>query len=189
MKVFPVRGMNGPRPIWPKRSTETKRHEHIFLLGVDTAKDWLYARLRISKPGPGYFHFPIADEIDGKYFAQLTSEQIRTKKLKGKLVREWFLPPGRRNEALDTAVYALAARMATRLRLDKDAPAAGAGVVGAQPMRPPPVEDFDDEPTPTPIEPAPDSTSATAPVPRGVRHSHFEPGGGWLGPRGWFGNK
>jgi phage terminase large subunit GpA-like protein len=74
---------------------------------VDTIKDAIHCRLRSSDPGPGYCHFPFSYELE--YFKQLTSEQVRTKLIKGHPARYWFLPAGRRNEALDRRVYAFAA--------------------------------------------------------------------------------
>ena len=88
------------------------------MVGVDTAKDAIYSRLRIGKLGPGYIHFPIGGAFDETYFAQLTAETVQTRFKEGRPYRVWVLPPGKANEALDTAVYALAARHATRVRLD-----------------------------------------------------------------------
>jgi phage terminase large subunit GpA-like protein len=48
-------------------------------------------------------HLP-EDEID-----QITAERLVTRYVKGRPRMEWTLPPGRRNEGLDCAVYALAA--------------------------------------------------------------------------------
>jgi phage terminase large subunit GpA-like protein len=77
------------------------------MVGVDTAKDAIYARLRISTPGPGYCHFPVS--YNETYFKQLTSEKVRTKFVKGFPVREWYKEQGIRNEALDRRVYAMCA--------------------------------------------------------------------------------
>jgi phage terminase large subunit GpA-like protein len=108
--IYPVKGIGGPRPIWPKLASATKLKETIFLLGVDTAKDAIYGRLRIQKSGIGYIHFPAGEIFDEKYFSQLTSEYIKTMHdREGRPFRRWFLPEGKRNEALDTMVYALAA--------------------------------------------------------------------------------
>ena len=116
--VLAIKGVAGPRPIWPARSSRTRTNAQIFMIGVDTGKDVVYSRLRIQKPGPGYIHFPIGGAFDAEYFAQLTSEAVQTRFKEGRPYRVWVLPDGRRNEALDTAVYALAARHATRIRLD-----------------------------------------------------------------------
>jgi phage terminase large subunit GpA-like protein len=134
--VLPIKGASGPRPIWPVRVSRTKSNQHIWIVGVDTAKDSLYGRLRIANPGPGYIHFPIGGAFDQEYFAQLTSEVVRTRYNEGRPYRVWVLPPGKRNEALDTAAYALAARHATRIRLDL-----------ARRQEPPPEQLIDDETT------------------------------------------
>jgi phage terminase large subunit GpA-like protein len=117
--VLPIKGIAGPRPVWPARASRTKSDARIFMIGVDTAKDAIYGRLRIQKPGPGYIHFPIGGAFDETYFAQLTAERVQTRYKEGRPYRVWVLPPGKANEALDTAVYALAARLATRIRLDR----------------------------------------------------------------------
>lgn len=122
--VFATKGIAGPRSIWPKRGTKSKTHSLPFYgIGVDTAKDAIYGRLKIRLPEgehqrPGYVHFPAADGFDQDYFAQLTSEQVLTRFRQGRPYRVWDLPKGRRNEALDTFVLAMAARLATNLKLD-----------------------------------------------------------------------
>jgi len=52
-------------------------------------------------------HFPIAYQQE--FFHQLTSEEVRTRFVRGHPVRYWFKPSGVRNEALDRRAYALAA--------------------------------------------------------------------------------
>jgi phage terminase large subunit GpA-like protein len=120
-RIFPTKGIAGPRPVWPRRASKThdKKNE-VFLIGVDTAKDALYGRLRIGKPGPGYIHFPVGQGFDDEFFRQLTSEQVVTRKREGRPYRVWILPPGRRNEALDCWNLALAARLSIRVRLVAD---------------------------------------------------------------------
>ena len=79
----------------------------LFVLCVDTGKDIVLSRLRISSPGPGYVHLP--DWVDEEYLAQLTAEKAIRKYVKGRgAVREW-VKLRERNEALDLEVYALAA--------------------------------------------------------------------------------
>lgn len=120
-RVFAIKGAPGPRPIWPKWASRTKHNDQIFLIGVDTAKDTLYGRLRITAPGEEkpYVHFPVSDDFDQRFFDQLTSEQVVTRYREGRPYRVWVLPSGRRNEALDAFVYALAARMALPVKLDR----------------------------------------------------------------------
>lgn len=120
--VMAIKGAAGPRPIWPKRASRggAKGSEQVFIVGVDTAKDAIYARLRITKPGPGFVHFPAADGFDDAYFEQLTAEKVVTRHRQGRPYRVWELKKaGARNEALDTFVYALAALKAMPLRLDR----------------------------------------------------------------------
>ena len=117
-RVYPIKGVAGPRLVWPKRPSRThSKRDEVFLLGVDTAKDTIYGRLKIPTPGPGYVHFPI--EVGSEYFAQLTSEKVVTRKKEGRPYRVWVLPNNATNEALDTFVYALAARLSIPVRLDK----------------------------------------------------------------------
>lgn len=109
--VYACKGTGGPRPLWTgKKSKSPKYKAELWMIGSDTGKDAWYSRIRIKEPGPGYCHFPLA--YDRTYFAMLTSEQVRTKFVKGRPMREWFLPPNRRNEALDIRVLALAALLA-----------------------------------------------------------------------------
>ena len=57
--------------IWPLvgRPSRNNRHKlRLYPLGVDTAKEVIYSRLRITEPGPGYYHFPL--ERDKEYFQQ-----------------------------------------------------------------------------------------------------------------------
>lgn len=79
----------------------------LWQVGTDTIKHLLYGRLRLDQPGPGYVDLPKAitkgDEIE-----QLTCERLVTAYVKGNARLEWHKPPGKRNEALDCAVYAYA---------------------------------------------------------------------------------
>ena len=80
----------------------------LWPVGTDTAKHLLYGRLRLTEPGPGYVHLPAALKA-GDEFEQLTAERLSTRYIKGHPKLEWFKPPGKRNEALDCAVYAYVA--------------------------------------------------------------------------------
>lgn len=114
-RVYAIKGMAGPgKPIWPKRATKTKLNINLFVIGVDPAKDAVYAKLKVKQPGPGYCHFPTGR--DHQYFDQLTAEQIETKYIKGFPSRVYILPSGRRNEALDLRVYAYAALQSLNVR-------------------------------------------------------------------------
>jgi len=105
--IFAVKGIAGEsKPIVGRPARNNIGKIRLFPVGVDTAKELIYARLKINIPGPGYCHFPA--RYDDEYFEQLTAEQIVTKFSKGFRKREWKKTRAR-NEALDLRVYALAA--------------------------------------------------------------------------------
>lgn len=105
--VFAIKGINQPaRPLVGRPSRNNRYKIRLYPIGVDTAKEVIYGRLRITEPGHGYFHFPV--ERDREYFLQLTAEKQVTRFTKGVARREW-LKIRARNEVLDCTVYALAA--------------------------------------------------------------------------------
>jgi phage terminase large subunit GpA-like protein len=114
--VLALKGSSQPnRPVIGKpsavdvnwRGKTQPRSLKLWLVGVDTAKHLIYGRLRMHQPGPGYIHLPEALKA-GDEFEQLTAERLATKYIKGHAKLEWFKPAGKRNEALDCAVYAYA---------------------------------------------------------------------------------
>ncbi|MHA1540038.1 MAG: phage terminase large subunit family protein [Alphaproteobacteria bacterium] len=96
-------------PIWPPRASQNKRlKKPVYVIGVNDAKETLVKRLRIQEAGAGCWHFPI--ERDAEWFAQITSEVVRTRYVKGRPVREWQpRKEGSATEGLDCRVYAFAA--------------------------------------------------------------------------------
>ena len=84
-----------------------KRGVKLWPIGTDSAKAEIYGRLRVTEPGPGYVH--LSRHLPPEVFEQLTAERLVTRYVKGKARLEWVKPNGKRNEALDCAVYALAA--------------------------------------------------------------------------------
>ena len=62
-RVYPIKGMAGQRPIWPRMHGQSADRRPLWMVGVDAAKEALYARLKITEPGPGYCHFPITRPI------------------------------------------------------------------------------------------------------------------------------
>jgi len=123
-RTYPVKGMFGQRPIWPRMHSKSKDNRPLWVIGVDAGKEALYARLKITEPGPGFCHFPISDQYDLGYFEQLTAETCKVRYNKGFAHREWIKKTGARNEALDARCYAYAALqslIAGRFRLNKQA--------------------------------------------------------------------
>ena len=131
--IYAIKGMPGARPIWSHKAGKSKKYQaQVWHVGSDTAKDAWYSRLRTSTENtPGYCHFP--NDYTESFFEMLTAEQVRTKYSKGRPIREWFNPPGRRNEALDIRVYALAALLSRPVPWDSLAK-----MVGIPPTTPAP---------------------------------------------------
>lgn len=104
-RIWAVKGQSGfGKPVWPRRaSTGGKHRGELYLIGADTAKEKVYARLRVEHPGPGYCHFPLDRARD--WFEQLTAERIVVERGE----RKFSKPAGVRNEALDCRAYATAA--------------------------------------------------------------------------------
>ena len=110
-RVWAIKGAGGfGRLIWPKRAGRAGRTSaQVFIVGVDTAKDVLFGRLkRVTQAGAGYVHFP--SSVDDVYFDQLTSETLIYRMVQGRRVRSYRpRTSGARTEALDCLVYAYAA--------------------------------------------------------------------------------
>ena len=107
-RIFAVKGMAGAgRPLVGKPSVSNRLHVYLFTVGVDTAKELIFARLGADTFGPSYMHF--SRKCDDEYFKQLTAERQVTKYSKGFPTKVWMKVRAR-NEALDCEVYALAAR-------------------------------------------------------------------------------
>lgn len=106
-RIFAIKGVGGEGKVLvgkPGRNNIGKIK--LFPIGVDSAKELLYSRLRITEPGPGYCHFPTSRSDE--YFRQLTAEKHVVRYHKGFARREW-VKTRPRNEALDCRVYAMAA--------------------------------------------------------------------------------
>ncbi len=107
-RVYAIKGQAGfGKPIWPRRASRGVQRGEFFLIGSDTAKERVYSKLRVEKPGPGFCHFPI--DRDADYFRQLTAERIVVRQRGTRSERVFMKPGGVRNEALDCRGYATAA--------------------------------------------------------------------------------
>ena len=111
-RVYAIKGSSAGWgvPIWPAKPPKRGKHGRMppITVGVDAAKDAIYARLKIEISGAGYIHF--TDSLGDDYFDQLTSEKVFTKYVHGRPVRQYRVSKdGARNEALDTFVYSMAA--------------------------------------------------------------------------------
>lgn len=121
--IFACVGKAGPgRPIVtrPKRTDKSRMQQATVVnVGVDVVKDWLFDCLTHEDPtSVGYCHFPVSDEYDEEYFAQLTSEKRVIKWVHGS--RVWGYKKTRpRNEAIDLRDYARGALNLTGVDVDK----------------------------------------------------------------------
>lgn len=116
-RVYAVIGRDGQRPIVsapsPRKWGRNQRQVPLYTIGVDAAKALIVSRLRLKGDAtlgrqPGFIHLPLAHWCDEELAAQLTSERLVTKFARGVAVSTW-VKTRPRNEALDMAVYALAA--------------------------------------------------------------------------------
>jgi phage terminase large subunit GpA-like protein len=106
-RVFAIKGANTPgKPIVSRPSTSNKYKAKLFTIGTDTAKELIFARLRLDSFGEGYMHFN--KKYNEEYFKQLTAEKVINTYKNGRHVRVWKKTRAR-NEALDITVYGLAA--------------------------------------------------------------------------------
>lgn len=107
-RVFALKGSSeSGKEILGKVSTNNKYRVRLFIVGVDTAKDRIFARMKIPAAGPGYMHLP--DFAEDEYLAQLTSEKAVRRYRRGKGTIREYIKTRARNEALDLEVYNLAA--------------------------------------------------------------------------------
>jgi terminase, large subunit len=139
--VVPVKGASlagQPIAAFPRR--RHKSGTYLTLVGTDNAKELIYNRLRIdidpARPVPGFMHLP-ADELlcDADELKQLTAERKVMKIEKGQRVYRWE-SGGRRNEALDCAVYALAALRISQQRFGLNLDQLEVARTAAQPPEP-----------------------------------------------------
>lgn len=115
-RVFAVKGVGGEgKPIVGRASKNNIGKVALYPVGVDTAKELHYSRLKIEEAGPGYCHFRA--ERDDEYFRQLTAEKMVVKYHKGYAKRAW-IKTRTRNEALDVRVYAIAAFSILNVNMD-----------------------------------------------------------------------
>jgi phage terminase large subunit GpA-like protein len=78
----------------------------LYMVGGDTLKRTIYARLKKDSTGPGSIHF--GNDVTEEFLQGLTCERLVPKTVKGFQVLTWEKPSGARNEPLDLCVYSLA---------------------------------------------------------------------------------
>ena len=107
-RVIPIKGHSVTgKPVADFPRQKNKKHVYLTMLGVDSAKEIITARLQIADPGEGYTHFPVSQQFDQTYFDHLTNERKVTTFEKGRRVIKWVAKG--RQEPFDLSVYNLAA--------------------------------------------------------------------------------
>lgn len=109
--VFAVKGgSTDDRAIVDKYNRSNAAKAALFVLGVSSAKAQFLGRLSNFDPGPSFVHYSYDKEsgFTENFFRQLTAEIYVTKYERGRMVKKWE-KIYERNEALDCAVYAMAA--------------------------------------------------------------------------------
>lgn len=112
-RVFAVKGRSGAEkhikdgagPVdidW--RGRRHKRGVILWHVGTNLAKDLLYSRLQITKPGSGYIH--LSNELSDEWFRQLAGEVRATRQTARGHQSRWTAIR-KRVEALDMIVYTI----------------------------------------------------------------------------------
>jgi len=106
-RVYGIKGVPGEgKPLVGRHSINNYGKIPLFPVGVHTAKELVFARLRSKVGEAGYCHFPAGRSL--QYFEGLTAEKLVTRYHKG-FKRQEFVKTRARNEPLDCRVYATAA--------------------------------------------------------------------------------
>lgn len=139
--AFPMKGIEGRGKTLTEDEQSRKRRLRYrkkkgfspHLVSDFAAMAILKHRLELEQPGPGYMHFPKDAAFDDEFFAQLTSNRLKEKKVRGKLVLEW-VQTRPRNETYDCWKYALAALRLSGINLAERAKSGR--VINASPVSP-----------------------------------------------------
>lgn len=168
-KIFAVKGRSGREKHikdgvtkvdidW--RGKTKKRGLHLWQVGTNLAKDLIYGRLQITKPGPGYMHF--SKESTDEYYAQMAGEARVERATAGGKESRWTALR-KRVEAWDCTVYAV--WLEVHLELAKK-PAKWWDVLEAEVQ--PAIGDLFSQPAaaaPEPVTPAPPALKQKPPAP------------------------
>lgn len=99
----PIKGRSSSQDVnW--RGRTIKHGVKLWMVGTDTAKDLLFGRLQVDKPGPGYVHF--SKHLPLEWFKGLTAEVRKAIRTASGTKHRW-VKTAARNEPLDTTVYAM----------------------------------------------------------------------------------
>lgn len=103
-KVVAIKGAAGNRPVIEKAGSKTRTGARLWIAGVDTVKTQLFGRVG----NPAVLRFSAS--LPAVWYEQFASERALIRYSRGQPTRQFVRIPGRRAEALDCMVYAMAAR-------------------------------------------------------------------------------
>lgn len=101
-KVFAIKGDGGRRKFIER--SKTMKKDPLWIIGVDSVKDTIFNRVQHGNI------FRFSKDLPEVWYEQFTGEQAVIKIDRGQRIRKWIPVPGRRNEALDCVVYAVAVK-------------------------------------------------------------------------------
>ena len=185
--VIPVFGASTygkPIATWPKKKTKVKGGRvYLVEVGTDNAKELIMGRLALQPDSfgrrvPGCVHLPANDDLCGEdELRQLTAERRKWVTVKHRRVQRWDAG-GRRNEALDCFVYALAALRITQARFGLNLDLLASQLPTGEWHVPQDQEPDEDEPAPLPA-PVPEAVPAPVAVPEPLP-AQTAISGGWI---------
>lgn len=114
-RVFPCKGIPGFREMPVKLgNVATRKWVRLQLVGVDVIKRRIMGMVTAAQ-------VRFSDTLGDGWFEQFTGERLQTRYRKGVPILEWHRLSGRRVEALDCAVYAVAARSLVSVNVERRA--------------------------------------------------------------------
>lgn len=170
-RIFATKGFAGRsgEPIVGKPSEKKygrkPRPVRLYPINVDDAKAEVFSSLDQVGSGPRAMHFPLhLESVNEEYFAQLTAEHRETVYNRGGVATHsvWVLDRDR-NEALDTAVLALAAYRLLNPNIKQMAAAIAAAAAEMQTSTP----------SASAVPAVPPTSASPAPAGRRVAHSSY----------------
>lgn len=111
-RVVAIKGAPGASRPAIARANKVKGKALLWIVGVDGLKTSLFARL----PQAGSVRF--SNSLPEIWFEQLASERAVVRYVRGQPQRQFTRIPGRRAEALDAVIYAMAARALFQINPD-----------------------------------------------------------------------
>ena len=108
-RIFACKGVDYlAKPGLVQQGVTKRAHIRLFSIATYAAKDRMFARMKIPRPGPGYLHLP--DWVMNEYLEQLTGEKkISVRDRRTRRTKYVYINTYPRNEALDLTVYCHAA--------------------------------------------------------------------------------